>query len=99
MRNINPFLLCAAALSLPCLAAATAHADEPPPAAIPPAATASAAPPAATATASAVKPKKPRTHSHESNEPPSAFNPTANKVVWDDRWARFRTAEYVVTGL
>ncbi len=54
------------------------------------------APPPAPATAGA-GPRTRRAHAQET--PPSAFNPRANLVRWDPTWPRFRTAEYVVTGI
>jgi hypothetical protein len=36
---------------------------------------------------------------HKPGIPPTAFNPKANKVKWDESWPKFRTAELVVTGV
>lgn len=95
------------------LAAAPALADEPVKASPPPPATtapaADAAPagapaassassvPASTVKPPAVGPRTRRAHAQET--PPTAFNPRANKVRWDDGWPRFRTAEYIVTAV
>ena len=36
---------------------------------------------------------------HKEGTPPTAFNPKANAVRWDPSWPKFRTPEYVVTGV
>jgi membrane-associated phospholipid phosphatase len=38
-------------------------------------------------------------HFHAERPPPSAFNPRAMKVRWDESWPKFRLGEYITTGL
>lgn len=65
--------------------------------------------PSVTATATAPAPSPASTtplgaammarHQHDSDAPPSAFNPKANKVRWDERWTKFHDWEFVATGV
>jgi membrane-associated phospholipid phosphatase len=85
--RLSLIMACAPALAIFSFNAAPLRAEEA-------AKAASSAAPAAPAKKSTTRSRK-----HETDAPPSAFNPRSNRVVWDDRWARFRTSEYVATGL
>ena len=79
--------------------AGSARAEEP--------AAGASAPPAAPALTTApttpppttTPPPMRRPRAHLPGIPPSAFNPKANSVVWDESWPKFRTAELVTTGV
>jgi PAP2 superfamily len=65
---------------------------------------ATAAPPASAAPAApsaspALRPVATIRRPHTESTPPSAFNPTTNKVRWNPHWPKFRPWEYVVTGV